>query len=244
MSDIKRVVSTGFWDDEKVVNSFSPEDKLFMLYLLTNPHTTQLGIYRLVPRQAAFELGYSEDSVKVLLDRFETKYGLIKYSKETCEVAIKNYLRHSIVKGGKPVMDCLLKEEERIKDKSLLLYIYNSIKDDNNLNTTVEEYIQHINNDNDNERIVDESYHESSKTKKFIPPSVEEVEQYCIEKELKYIYPEEFVNFYGSKNWMVGKTKMTNWHMAASNWNSRSRRRDEQPNKSLGRKIRDYKEAL
>lgn len=165
MSDVKRVVSISFWTDEKVVNVFSPEDKLFMLYLLTNPHTTQLGIYKLVPRQAAFELGYSEDTVKVLLDRFETKYGLIKYSKDTCEIAIKNYLRHAIVKGGKPVMDCLIKEEEKVKDKSLLLYIYNNIKDSNNLNITVQEFIQHINNNNDNERIVDESYHESSPQK-------------------------------------------------------------------------------
>lgn len=82
------------------------------------------------------------------------------------------------------------------------------------------------------------------KRKVFQIPTVKEVEQYCIEKELRYVYPEEFVNFYGSKNWMVGKTKMSNWHMAVSNWNSRSRRRGDQPNKSLGRKIRDYKEAL
>lgn len=42
---VKRVVDTQFWNDDKVVDCFSPEDKLFMLYLMTNPHTTQLGIY-------------------------------------------------------------------------------------------------------------------------------------------------------------------------------------------------------
>lgn len=244
MSDVKRVVSTGFWDDEKVVNTFSPEDKFFMLYLLTNPHTTQLGIYRLVPKQAAFELGYSEDSVKVLLDRFETKYGLIKYSKDTSEVAIKNYLRHSIIKGGKPVMDCLLKEESKVKDKSLLLYIYNSIKNNNNLNTTVEQYIEHIkdnNNDNDNERIVDESYHESSNRKRFAPPSVEEVEKYCLEKSHVYVFPDEFVSFYASKNWMVGKNKMSDWHKAVSGWNSRAKNSGRHVNRELERMIKNKK---
>lgn len=160
MKPITRTVSTSFWEDEKIVNLFSPEDKYFYLYLLTNPHTTQLGIYRLVPRVAAFETGYSVEAIMVLLDRFETKYDMIRYSKATCEVAIKNYLKHSIVKGGKPVMDCLLKEEKSVKDRALLKYIYNNLSNNSNLNITVEEYIKHLNeidNDNDNERIVNES---------------------------------------------------------------------------------------
>lgn len=167
---VKRVVDTDFWNDSKVSDLFSAEDKYFMLYLLTNPHTTQLGIYELSITKTANELGYSKDVVRVLLDRFENKYGLIKYSAETSEVAIKNFLRHSIVKGGKPVMDCLLKEEKKIKDKELLAYIFNNLNNYNDtLNTTVKEFISYITNiynfninnniynDNDNERIVHES---------------------------------------------------------------------------------------
>jgi len=60
--------------------------------------------------------------------------------------------------------------------------------------------------------------------KRFIPPTVEEVTEYCREKNLDNIDPESFVSFYGSKNWMVGKNKMSNWHMAVSGWNSRNRR--------------------
>ena len=84
---------------------------------------------------------------------------LIKYNEITNEIAIKNFLRHSIVKGGKPVMDCLLKEEKKIKDKSLLLYIFNNLNNySNTLNITVKEFIDNINNIyNDNERIVHES---------------------------------------------------------------------------------------
>ena len=168
MKSINRVVSTSFWEDETVVNDFSPEDKYFYLYLLTNPHTTQLGIYKLVPKTAAFELGYSKEAVVVLLDRFEKKYDMIRYSQDTCEVAIKNYLRHSVVKGGKPVLDCLLKEERQVVDKSLLDYIYTNVVNKDNLNITVEEYLNNLgkrlnrgngmnDNDNDNERIVNES---------------------------------------------------------------------------------------
>ena len=100
---VKRIVSTEFWVDDKVVDSFTPEDKLFFLYLLTNPHTTQLGIYHINKKNMSFELGYTIDAINVLLDRFENKYKIIKYSLETNAIAIKNYLKHSIVGGGKPV---------------------------------------------------------------------------------------------------------------------------------------------
>ena len=168
MKPINRVVSTSFWEDEKIVNDFSPEDKYFYLYLITNPHTSQLGVYKLVPKTAAFELGYSKEAVMVLLERFESKYDMIRYNKETCEVAIKNYLRHSVVKGGKPVMDCLIKEEGRVEDKTLLEYVYDNNIHKDNLNITVKDYLIHLSyllnkdindndNDNENERFVNES---------------------------------------------------------------------------------------
>ena len=168
MKDITRCVSTGFWKDDKVLNDFSPEDKYFMLYLLTNPHTTQLGVYHLPIKVASVELGYSRESILVLLDRFENKYGIIRFNSTTSEIAIKNYLRYSIVKGGKPVMDCLEKEYKTIKDISLVGYVLNHLNniDSMYLNNTVIEFMNKYINDNDNERYVDESYHESSESQK------------------------------------------------------------------------------
>ena len=138
---IKRIVDTSFWTDGKV-DEFSPEDKYFMLYILTNPFTTQLGIYEISIKQVAFQLGYSTDSVKVLLDRFETKYDMIKFSKETNEVAIKNYLRHSIIKGGAPVRDCIVKELKKVKNKDLIEFVFSSVKGFETLNPTVKSIIE------------------------------------------------------------------------------------------------------
>ena len=156
---LKRVVSTDFWTDDKVIDLFSVEDKYFMLYLLTNPHTTQLGIYELNIKRASFETGYTADVITVLLDRFENKYGLIKYSKATKEVAIGNYLRHSIMKGGKPVEDLLNRELKRVKDKDLIDYSFNKIKNHEDLNETVIKIIETLSNynDNDNDNDNDES---------------------------------------------------------------------------------------
>lgn len=159
---IKRVVDTSFWTDGKV-DDFSPEDKYFMLYLLTNPFTTQLGIYEMPPKQAAFQLGYSMEAVSVLLDRFETKYGVLRYSKDTHEVAIKNYLRHSIIKGGKPVEDCLVKELKAVKNKNLISWVFSNVKKHENLNDTVKKIIldyekeNEIDNENENENDNDDT---------------------------------------------------------------------------------------
>ena len=133
---IKRIVDTSLWTDPGT-EDFTPEDKYFMAYILTNPFTTQLGIYNLSIKNAAFQMGYSIESVQNLIERFENKYGIIIYSKKTKEIAIKNYLRHSIVKGGAPVRDCLIKELKLVKNKALITSVFSHIKGDESLNETV-----------------------------------------------------------------------------------------------------------
>jgi hypothetical protein len=157
MADVRRPVSTGFWTDGKV-DDFSPEDKYFMLYLLTSPFSKQLGIYEISIRQAAFQMGYSTDAFNVLLDRFENKYNLILFSKETNEIAILNFLRHSLVSGGKPVEDCIKQDMARVKDKKLIHKVFSHVRrrsDWDDLNATVRkivsEYLDENENNNDND---------------------------------------------------------------------------------------------
>ena len=183
---IKRIVDTSFWTDGKV-DEFSPEDKYFMLYLLTNPFSTQLGIYEISIKQVAFQLGYSTDTVRVLLDRFENKYGMILFSQATNEVAIKNFLRHSIVKGGAPVRDCLIKELKKVKNRELIATVFAHIKNSEALNETVKNiiaeyeekngtlyYSNEKENDNENDNDNDVSYHDSCNDsfKRFYEPIV------------------------------------------------------------------------
>ena len=64
-----------------------------------------------------------------------------------------------------------------------------------------------------------------SNTKKsnniFVPPTVEEVKAYCTERN-NNINPEHFVDYYESKGWMVGRTKMKDWKAAVRNWERNS----------------------
>lgn len=117
-----RQVYTEFWEDPKVQEEFTPEDRYFYLYLLTNPRTTQIGIYQITKKQIAFELGYSTESINALIDRFENHHKLIKYNLETREIAIKNWGRYNFNKAGKPVEDCVRSELSRVKDNGLIEY--------------------------------------------------------------------------------------------------------------------------
>lgn len=132
---IKRVVDTDFWTDEKV-EVFEPEEKLFWVYLLTNPYTKQLGIYHITKKQMSFQLGYDVEQIERLLDKFENEYGLIKFVDS--EIAIFNFLKHSILKGGKPVEDCLKADIKKVKHKELIDMVFERIiKDGVNVSETV-----------------------------------------------------------------------------------------------------------
>lgn len=140
-----RKVHTEFWRDPRVLEELTPEDKLFFLYLLTNPNTTQLGIYKITKKQIAFELGYSIESINILMERFENKYDFIKYNSETRELAIKMWGKYNLTRGGKPMIDCIEKELKEVKDTALVDYILINIEKDD-IKKVLVKYLENINN--------------------------------------------------------------------------------------------------
>ncbi len=63
---------------------------------------------------------------------------------------------------------------------------------------------------------------------RFVPPSVEEVRAYCEERK-NGIDAESFVDFYTSKGWMIGRSKMKDWKAAVREWERR--RKQEKPSR-------------
>lgn len=51
---------------------------------------------------------------------------------------------------------------------------------------------------------------------RFIPPTLEEVSAYVAERGSRVV-PQEFIDFYTSKGWMVGKNPMKDWKAACRN---------------------------
>lgn len=51
----------------------------------------------------------------------------------------------------------------------------------------------------------------------FKQPTIDEVKAYCLERN-KGVDPERWFNFYVSKGWLVGKTKMKDWKASVRTW--------------------------
>ena len=66
-------------------------------------------------------------------------------------------------------------------------------------------------------RLGDEDINVPTTTKRFSPPTVEEVRAYCYERG-NGVDPQRFVDYYTSNGWMVGKNKMKDWKAAVRTW--------------------------
>ncbi|WP_291454466.1 hypothetical protein [Abiotrophia sp. HMSC24B09] len=121
---LKRVVDTRFWNQVDVMERYSSQDKLFALYLMTCPRSTQLGIYSLPKRVIAFDMSLDDTQVGQLLTRFQDDYQVIAYSDQTQEVAILDFLTYSLVKGGQPVERLLRNQAEDVRDSQLLVKVF------------------------------------------------------------------------------------------------------------------------
>ena len=66
---------------------------------------------------------------------------------------------------------------------------------------------------------------------RFMPPKYQEVvDEFMAKGAGKREADNEtytFINFYSSKNWMVGKNKMTNWKSAVAGWVNRNKKADK-----------------
>ena len=125
---IYRSVHMSFWTDTKVVDQFTPEDKYFMLYCLTNQYTNLLGCYEISIKQMANDLGYSKDSVENLLKRFITVHKVIDYDFDTKELFIKHWYKYNwsnSPKLDKAILE-VIKHVKTPKFKEELIDIYNS----------------------------------------------------------------------------------------------------------------------
>ena len=124
-----RQIYCDFWENAYIQEELTPEDKLFYLYIMTNPKTTQLGVYSITFKQMAFDLGYSMETIKSLMLRFEQHHKLIRYDDNTKEIAVLKWGKN-FNKGGTPMECCVKKEFREVKNKELVKMILPDIKNE------------------------------------------------------------------------------------------------------------------
>lgn len=124
---IYRNVQLSFWTDNKVLDDFTPEDKYFYLYLLTNPHTNICGCYEISYRSMSDDTGYNRETVARLLERFDKVHGVIKFSPSTKEVLILNWYKYNWSKSDK-VLTGVCNVAKYIKNESFKKYIFDTVE--------------------------------------------------------------------------------------------------------------------
>ena len=158
------------------------------------------------PKSIMRQCGASEDDFRVL---FAKKF-LIPF--DSGVVVIKHWRIHNYIQSDRYT-------ETKYKEEKATLFL-----DENKAYSTKNEScIQDVYRMDTQVRLGKDSLGKDSlgkrdnTAKRFTPPTVEQVKAYCDERK-NSVDPERFVDFYASKGWMVGKSKMKDWKAAVRNW--------------------------
>ena len=129
---VYRSVHLSFWTDNKVEDDFTPEDKYFYIYLLTNPQTNICGCYEISYSQMTRNTGYNKDTIIRLLDRFENVHKIIKFDKNTKEILILNWYKYNWSKSEKTLtgVENVAKHIKSEVFKKYVLDVVNCIRND------------------------------------------------------------------------------------------------------------------
>jgi len=203
----QRYISTSFWSDP-FIESLDIKTRYFFLYLLTNPSTEISGIYELTIKKMIYETGLTE---KEILKAMDSLSKAMKAYYIDSWVIIVNFIKHQslnpkvkigIDKAMAKIPDRL--REKLFKDDSLCIAYDRLSHLNSNLNSNTDLNINR------------------EREQKFAPPSFQEIKDYCLSRN-NNIDAENFLNFYQSKNWMIGKNKMTDWKASVRTWEKRNK---------------------
>ena len=125
----KTIIERDFWNDEQIIDEYSPEDKLFMMYLLTCPRGNAIGIFKAPIKLIAFEIGYSPEAIRTLIDRFKNKYKRITYNYDNQEIAILNAMKFTINRGGKPIREMVDRDLSEVVNARSVTAVYESMRE-------------------------------------------------------------------------------------------------------------------
>lgn len=105
--------------------------------------------------------------------------------------------------------------------------------------------VQRVSNKSKQEKEIelekDTEIEKERKRPRFSPPSLDEVSAYCTERRNK-VDPQTFIDFYESKGWIVGKTKMKDWKASVRTWEKRDGGKGSQPKPHHNPFLDDLKE--
>jgi hypothetical protein len=172
------------------------------------------------PKRIKSLIGASDDDLKLLI----VKRFILAF--EDGVIVIKHWKMHNTIQKDRYTPTTYQDE------LSMLLLKGNKSYSFNTGNTMETKCIQNVSSDigigldtdldKEEELIGDKSPTPTKKRSRFVPPTVEEVQAYCDERN-NGIDAGRFIDFYSAKNWMIGKNKMADWKAAVRTWESKNK---------------------
>ena len=134
------------WTSEKF-SKLPPKEKLIYLHLLTNKHTTTLGICLIKIPYIACDCGLTNDEVKSALTLI-TKIGLIDYFENKNLFYIYKFFKYSkgTIKNPNTLLKTMFREFELLNDKNVKdIFLAENTNDLNELKKQIENKIEKSN---------------------------------------------------------------------------------------------------
>jgi len=155
------------------------------------------------PKKIQRMIGASDDDLKLLV----VKRYLLPF--ESGVVVIKHWHIHNYIQSDRYKPTVYTEEKSMLTTKENGAYT-ECIQDVSKLDTQV--------------RLGKDSIGKDSlgKSKRFTPPTLEDVKAYCFERGNK-IDPQRFVDYYTANGWKVGKNSMKDWKASVRTWEQREK---------------------
>lgn len=92
---IFRNFSINYWNDRKVEDDFTAEDRYVFVYLFTSPYSNICGCYEISLQQVCRQTGCTLQVVETAISRLEKKHNVLRYCEETREILILHFGRYN-----------------------------------------------------------------------------------------------------------------------------------------------------
>lgn len=220
---IYRTLYTKFWEDDKVLDEMSMEEKLLYIYLLTNPRVKQCGCYAISFHQIFLQTNISKENAKKIIERFEKELNLVKYSKNTKEILLLNFYKYNWTPSHL-IKACIEKELNEVKEPVFIEYIKKMIEYKYPINrVSIPLGEKEKENKNKNININNININKSERDQSFTPtasPTLAEIYNYACSLDINdKDYCERFYNHYESIGWVNGTGReIKNWKLVFNNW--------------------------
>ena len=216
---IHRSIRKWEWHDDPITLSVWIHLLLDANYENKAWHGQTINRGQLVIGQAKYAktCGITQQQLRTVLNRL----------KSTHEITTKSTNKYTVV----TIANYDLYQSNQCESTHKLTRSATNEQQTNNIQITTTKEIKNLRNEEVIKKDISSNEDIQKKPKKerivFVPPTVEEIAQYCRERN-NSINPNQFFDWNESKGWLVGNSKMKDWKAAVRTWELRSAENQQQ----------------